>query len=279
MYHKGCWSSHVVNKFRTVASTQQEQKIRSVIEFGTPLPPWSIGVGSPAKNLANPNWFHLAEARKGPDQTPPSDNRGLQACYTPESCQILREKPSKNRTGNFEGDWPTLTFLPLVKRFRDLVVGGDGRNNPRNGEGSLDRRQVPHDKLLIASKLRRAPKASEPERPLRWRRRLAIHHGDAEQSMIKMFPASLAERCHAGTAEMEWSSRAASIGLLVHFASTHHRFRRRHVKRKTFSALIATNLCFTLWCPLTSSLPTHKGHNFSPIPFTTRRTHSERLSV
>ncbi|KAG0711471.1 hypothetical protein GWK47_020548 [Chionoecetes opilio] len=33
MYHKGCWSIHVVNKLRTVASTQQEPEDRSVIEF------------------------------------------------------------------------------------------------------------------------------------------------------------------------------------------------------------------------------------------------------
>ena len=33
MYHKGCWSIHVVNQLRTVASTQQNPDDRSVIEF------------------------------------------------------------------------------------------------------------------------------------------------------------------------------------------------------------------------------------------------------
>ncbi|KAG0725247.1 hypothetical protein GWK47_038984 [Chionoecetes opilio] len=95
MYHKGCWSIHVVNKLRTVASTQQEPEDRSVIEFveevseklesGVVLSMGEMTASRSSmellstmvhgveftkpKNPREPELVHLAEARKEARQT------------------------------------------------------------------------------------------------------------------------------------------------------------------------------------------------------------------
>ncbi|XP_050697763.1 uncharacterized protein LOC126986097 [Eriocheir sinensis] len=202
MYHKGCWSIHVVNQLRTVASTQQEPEDRSVIEFveevseklesGVVLSMGEIdaikeqhGVGrsrwrikellstmvpgvefTKPKNPREPELVHLAEARKEA-LTNQRTIEDFKLATLLKAAKILREETLKEPDWKFEGDMANFNLPPLVKSFATWVVGGAGRNNLRTEKGASIIGQVLMTNILSAKQAATITQASRTrETPL-----------------------------------------------------------------------------------------------------------------
>ena len=223
MYHKGCWSIHVVNQLRTVASTQQEPEDRSVIEFveevseklesGVVLSMGEIdaikeqhGVGrsrwrikellstmvpgvefTKPKNPREPELVHLAEARKEA-LTNQRTIEDFKLATLLKAAKILREETLKEPDWKFEGDMANFNLPPLVKSFATWVVGGAGRNNLRTEKGASIIGQVLMTNILSAKQAATITQASRTrETPLQVATALAIHQETRSKAMIQMF--------------------------------------------------------------------------------------------